>query len=476
MPIHLRSRSRLLIPAVATVGAVAVALGLAFGGAWLEPMRGWAIRALGGMPSGKEAADASGDAGASHEPGHADEHGHDHAGHAEESSIELSAQARKGIGLEEGEVVLSTYQRTMTIPGMVVERAGRSRYNAIAPMTGYLTQILVTEGEAVRANQPLFEIRLTHEELVQAQADLLRTTVEIDVVHREIARLEGLVPEGLIATKVLLERRYELQKLEAVQLAQRQALLLHGLTESQVDAIIRTRTLLGSIVVRAPGPVSPSGGSETLVVQQLSVDRGEHVTAGDTLAVLVDHATLLVEGDAFEQDVAPISAAAAEGRPITAILDAAKGPGSRIEGLRIAYVADQVAADSRTLRFFVTLPNAIVGEPRTEGTSRFVTWRYKPGQRMQIEVPVEVWPDRIVLPAGAVAQDGVENYVFRANGDHFDRAAVHVEYRDPQRVVIANDGALFPGERVAMSAAQQLHLALKNKAGGGIDPHAGHNH
>ena len=180
MPIHLRSR--FLIPAVVTVGAVAVAI--AFGGAWLEPMRGWAIRALGGMPSGKEAADASGDAGASHEPGHADEHGHDHAGHAEESSIELSAQARKGIGLEEGEVVLSTYQRTMTIPGMVVERAGRSRYNAIAPMTGYLTQILVTEGEAVRANQPLFEIRLTHEELVQAQADLLRTTVEIDVVHR----------------------------------------------------------------------------------------------------------------------------------------------------------------------------------------------------------------------------------------------------------------------------------------------------
>jgi cobalt-zinc-cadmium efflux system membrane fusion protein len=43
-------------------------------------------------------------------------------------------------------------------------------------------------------------------------------------------------------------------------------------------------------------------------------------------------------------------------------------------------------------------------------------------------------------------------------------------------VVIANDGTLFPGDRVAMSAAQQLHLALKNKAGGGIDPHAGHNH
>ena len=35
---------------------------------------------------------------------------------------------------------------------------------------------------------------------------------------------------------------------------------------------------------------------------------------------------------------------------------------------------------------------------------------------------------------------------------------------------------IFPGDVVAGSGAYQIHLALKNKAGGGIDPHAGHNH
>ena len=35
---------------------------------------------------------------------------------------------------------------------------------------------------------------------------------------------------------------------------------------------------------------------------------------------------------------------------------------------------------------------------------------------------------------------------------------------------------VFPGDRIALSAAQQLQLALKNKSGGAIDPHAGHNH
>ena len=45
-----------------------------------------------------------------------------------------------------------------------------------------------------------------------------------------------------------------------------------------------------------------------------------------------------------------------------------------------------------------------------------------------------------------------------------------------KEVVIANDGTLLPGDRVAISAAQQLHLALKNKSSGGVDPHAGHDH
>lgn len=450
---------------------IGVLAALAVNRQWPRPLREFAIRCLGGVPAEDEAAADA--AAASHE--HAHEHAHDHEGHAEENSLELSAQARRSIGLKEGDIALTTFRRSITVPGMVVERRGRSRLTIIAPMTGFLTKILVTEGETVAPDQTLFEIRLTHEELVQGQADLLRTTAEVDVVRREIARLEAIGPEGLIPVKTIIERKYELDKLEAVRLAQRQALLLHGLTEKQVNDIVTTRTLLGLVTVPAP-TASSLTGSSPLVVQELAVERGQHVTAGDTLAVLVDHGSLLIEGEAFEHDVPPITSAAATGKPIAAVIDVSGAPPQTIEGLRIAYVADRVASESRTLHFFVTLPNETVGEPRVEGASRFVTWRHKPGQRMQLKVPVEEWSERIVLPAEAVAQDGVENYVFRANGNHFDREPVHVEHRDPQWVVIANDGTLVPGDRVALSAAQQLQLALKNKVGGGIDPHAGHNH
>jgi len=124
----------------------------------------------------------------------------------------------------------------------------------------------------------------------------------------------------------------------------------------------------------------------------------------------------------------------------------------------------------------VLLPNEKQRDDKQADGRRFIGWRYRPGQRVQLQIPVQTMDSRIVLPIEAVAQDGVETYVFVPNGDNLDRRCVHVEYRDTQWAVIANDGSLFPGDMVAISAAQQLQLALKNKAGGGIDPHAGHNH
>ena len=465
-----------LLSLVPLLLVAAGAIGAATYWQWPQPLRERAIRMLGGIPAAGDAAVAlSGDSPHAGDHEHGGEHDHDdehaHEGHSEENSLELSEQARRSIGLREGDIALTTFHRTISVPGIVVERRGRSQ----------LTIIHVTEGEAVTPDQPLFEVRLTHEELVQAQASLLKTTEELDVVRREIARLEGIGPEGIVAVKTILERRYELQKLEAIRTVQRQTLLLHGLSEPQVEEIVTNRTLLGTVVVRAPGASGPKPGASaeiTLLVQELKVERGQHVTAGDTLAILADHETLLVEGEAFEQDIPQITRAAAENHPVVAILESKIEPQQQVVGLQIAYVANRIDSESRALHFYVRLPNEIVRDRRAadDGDARFVEWRYKPGQRMQLRVPVEEWTERIVLPTEAVAQDGVENYVFRVNGDHFDRQAVQVEYRDPQSVVIANDGALFPGDRVALSAAQQLQLALKNKSGGAIDPHAGHSH
>ncbi len=208
-----------------------------------------------------------------------------------------------------------------------------------------------------------------------------------------------------------------------------------------------------------------------------TASHGKYVSAGETLCTLVDYSELYAAGLAFEQDVPAVNQAAARGEVVSMVVGAkTEGGDESLSGLKILYLDDNVDVQSRAFHFYVPIPNPIVRDDSQPDGRRFVYWQLKPGQRLQIRVPVERWDNRIVLPVEAVAQEGAEVYVFEANGDHFDRRAVRVEYRDQNWVVIANDGTLKLGAVVAESAAHQVQLALKAKSGGGVDPHAGHNH
>lgn len=406
-------------------------------------------------------------------------HNHGHEGHDEATSLELSPQARKNAGLQTAAITLGPYVRTVTMPAMVIGRPGRAQIEVTAPLGGRVTRVYPIEGEAVEPGQPLFDLRLTHEELVRVQSEFLQSVEELDVELQEIERLESIVESGAIAGKRLLERQYEKQKIEAVLHAQRQSLLLHGLSQQQVNDIEEMRTLVQGVTVFSPD--HPKNGHEVkpdhpFTVRALNVKPGQYVDAGTPLCLLQDYAHLYIQGQAFEQDADELLRAARAGWQVSASRDDNSDRPEVVEGLKIVFVDNEVEPESRALRFYVSLPNETVYSSTSEEGHRFLTWRYKPGQRMQLYVPVEQWSDRIVLPVDAVATEGVENYIFQQNGDHFDRVPVQVEYQDQFTTVIANDGAVFPGDVVATSGAHQLQMALKNKAGGGVDPHAGHNH
>ena len=177
----------------------------------------------------------------SHEHSAAEAQGHKHE---EATSVKLSQAAQENVGLRLVCVELQTFQRTTAVPAMVIERPGRSVSQISAPLTGVVTRIWPLQGESVVPGQPLFDLRLTHEEVVEAQAEFLRTAEELDVLKSEIARLEKISADGAIAGKNLLQRQYEQQKSEALLRAQRQRLLLHGLSAARIDEIGRTRRLV----------------------------------------------------------------------------------------------------------------------------------------------------------------------------------------------------------------------------------------
>lgn len=474
------------------VMAVIGAAGWGFQDRWVPVAQAW-------LSANQETAEGA----ESHDSHGASGHGA-HAGHSEMDSLELSDQARRNIGLTNDRlppIRLQTFTRTLDVPARVVERPGRTHVQVPSPMTGIVTAVHAVQGEAVTPGTVLFKVRLTHEDLVQAQSEFLKSLGELDVENQEIARLEGLDKDGIIAGKTLLARKYAKQKLDAGLRAQREALLLHGLSREQVENIARTRSLLSELVVTVPtiqardmsenrtaysirpasatteeGGEVASANLHVFTVQRVNVQTGTLVNAGEPLCILADLTELYVEGRGFEHDAEELARAARENWPITVVPEDNDGRVQAVTGLKIAYVDNEVDADSRALRFYVGLPNEVVQTAQSPDGHRFITWKFKPGQRMQLRVPVEQWTERIVLPVDAVAQEGAEYYVFQQNGDHFDRRPVQVEYQDQFSVVIANDGSIFPGDVVATTGAHQLQMALKNKAGGGVDPHAGHNH
>jgi len=369
------------------------------------------------------------------------------------------------------------------------------------PIAGVITKVFAVEGEAVEPGTLLFEIRITAEELASSQTELLKTVGDLDVENKEIARLSDASASGVVPRKTLLERQYAREKLENLLLAQKESLRLHGLSDSQINEIVKQRRLFRDLKIVAPTPggasrdihlsglevvqvgnVEPlsesrgTSGATELIITAMPVHVGQTVAAGATLAELADYSELYIEGRTFERDVKTLSRVTANGWKVAAVFEGAEKDRETVTDLELAYAATAIHVESRTLPFYVKLPNELVRRVPTPNGHSYIEWKHRPGRRGQVLVPIEELSGQIVLPVEAIAREGAEFYVFQQNGSHFDRVPVRVSYRDSRHAVIANDGSLFPGDVVARTGAHQMLMALKNKSGGGVDPHAGHNH
>ncbi|MDV6031451.1 MAG: HlyD family efflux transporter periplasmic adaptor subunit [Phycisphaera sp. RhM] len=455
-------------------------------------------------------------AGHDHGPGEHDDHdddhaGHDHAGHEAGQSIELSRQARANLRLKTEAAAVGPYTSYIEVPGIVTRWPGQTHVSITSPLTGVINAIHISRGEMIQSGLPLFTLRLTHQDLVNTQEAFLSQLGQMDVEEREIQRLTSVSQTGAIAGKSRLAREYERDKLLAGIRAARQSMLLHGLSEEQIASIERTRTLIREVVVTAPiveedNSLHHDSLSETnnrvannpnarfasmqpppmslpahnhidaeFLVTELDVRRGESVSAGQQIAQLSDYSRLLIEGQAYQRDASLLRKAAEAGAELQATMTGADNEIETITGLNVVYIGNEVGTESRSLPFYVGLKNEIERSEQ-RGDKRYVSWRYKPGQRLTVRIPQSQVENAIVVPKDAVAEEGFERFLFVENGDHFDRVPVEVIASDSVHVAIKNDGQVWPGQTIAVSGAHQLQMAMKNQAGGAIDPHAGHNH
>lgn len=448
-----------------------------------------------------------------------DVHDDDH----EDPHIALTQQAYQNLNLSLGEIEISDYTQTIRMPGEVQESPGISVQKVAAPVSGTIKRLFATPGISVTEGTPLFELAIIDDELMNAQLHLLELQTKKEIVTAELERLTPLAAAGGVVGRKQLEWEYQEKEVNASLARARQELAMRGLSEEQIEQIISTGNTISSLIIHVPmsgtskkfqeamGVDANSVGVQLtnwpqllnehtdLTVEELLVDTGQNIERGVPVCTLAAHGMLYVCGHAFENEVSIVSEVMDKDEVVD-IEFGIEGFSSCCKALTIQYIDSHVDPQTQTYRFFVPLPNEVVAESTDSLGRRFRTWRYKVGQRVHVLIPDQEIEANIVLPRDAVVQDGPDAFVFRVHDeeehedhpaeteghgagheeehDHedifmeFEPVAVQVLHRDKSVAVIAAGDLLKAGDRVAMSSAYQLLLAMKAEQDGG----GGHHH
>ena len=442
---------------------------------------------------------------------HGDGHGHEGHNHDDGSSgpsdvIALSEQARLNLGLKIAAVEPQDFWKRIIVPGQVVNLPGHSERSINSAVQGTILRVHVLQGQTVRPGDALFDVQLTSELLASAQSNLLRILQDIELNEAELKRLTPISESGAISQKLILEKQYEKRRLESSRQVQLQELMVRGLTQAQVKTIVEEKSLIRQFTVRVP--IVPTGVEEpkptvpqadrgqprvkiqqavlrsvslnkadpVFIIEKMDIFPGKLVNPGDELCDLALHSVLQLRGEAFETESAQIYRAITERWPVTALFELGDREPLAKNDLEILYASSVTDPKARSFEFFLPLTNELIRDQTSADGRSFRSWRFKPGQQVQLLVPVEKWTERFVVPSEAVVSEGADSFVFKANGKLLQRQAVVIEYRDSRQAVLANDGSIFPGDELAMNQAYSLNLAIKKASGSGVDLHAGHNH
>ncbi|MAT15924.1 MAG: MchE protein [Planctomyces sp.] len=398
--------------------------------------------------------------------------------------LKLSLQARKNLELVSKPARIGSYWRKIQIPGELVDRPGKSDRGVTSPAVGVVSKVYAFPGDTVRPGDKLFSLTLFSEYLQSTQKELFRSIKETQIAQEQLKRLQPLAESGAVSGSKVIDLENEVRRQQALIQAHRQDLLTRGLKPEHIERIANGN-FVSSIDIVAPAREeteehlatiqttsfqSGSNGGEafTFEVQELNAELGQQVQAGQLLATLANHSALYIEGHAFKREAPYLENAAQHGWEVA--VEFAEDYPERWPELEqkfeIRYLSNLMDSDSRTFDFFIPLLNQARSYEK-EGQT-FVVWRFRPGQRVRLHVPVEEMKDVIVLPSAAVVKEGPETYIFQQNGDLFNRVPVHVLHEDRLNTVIANDGNITPGLFYAQNSAASLNRVLKAQAASGM--------
>jgi cobalt-zinc-cadmium efflux system membrane fusion protein len=401
-------------------------------------------------------------------------------------TIIVGDQAQKNLGLTAKRLQTEVFWKTITVQGMIVDRPGMSDREVVAPAIGTISQIFHVPGDMVRPGDILFTLKLASESLQQTQTELFKTSQDIKLAEARRKRLES--GGEAIAQSRIIEVESDISRLKIAAQAYQQELINRGLSQDEIDGVADGK-LLSEISLVVPPRASVQTNHDTSLAstltpadeqpfayefQELKVELGEQVQAGQTLCHLSNHQLLAVEGRAFRDETSLLERSVKESWPVEVDFqeDTEADWPPMEQAFLIRYIANTIDPITRTFGFLLPLENQY--KTVDHGDTRQLLWRFRPGQKVLLRIRVEKLDSVFVLPADAVVWEGAEAFVFTQNVNTFERKSVHVLYRDRDRVVLANDGTFPTFKRgqeqstiaaIAQTAAAQLNRMTKSGSG-----------
>ncbi|WP_066122558.1 efflux RND transporter periplasmic adaptor subunit [Bordetella ansorpii] len=286
-----------------------------------------------------------------------------------------------------------------------------------SPVPGLLTQIAVQPGQAVEAGTALLVIASS--EYGQLQLDMIQAAARASLARQNAQRERSLFSEGIIPERRVQEAQATLREADAAIRQARAALRLAGMSDADVDRLLKSGVPESSVTVRA---------GRKGVVNALLARNGQRVDAATALAEISSTDTLWLEIQV----------------PAGALVDWAEGAQVSVQGREVAArlitSATTVDAASQT----VTIRAAI---------ERSAT-PLRPGEVLSAELAAGQGPQGWSVPLSAIAHDGKQAYVFVRTGQGFDARPVRLLASAGAVARVA--GELAEGEQIATSSVVAL--------------------
>lgn len=294
--------------------------------------------------------------------------------------------ARAGVKVEAVGEQLAPEALQQAATGVVQANAYRST-PVVSLVGGRLTQVSAEAGQEVRRGQQLAVI--FSDELATAQSRYLSAQAELEEHHQHHQRTVQLLEIGATSREEFEQAISVLKKAEAEMAAQRQRLLLLGLTPQRVAALRDPSQISSEVSLPAP-----TGGT----VISRAANPGEVVEANKEILRVADLSNVWVVGQVFERDLARVRTGS--GASVTS--EAYPG---RVWRGRVTYVDPQLDPSTRTAQVRVEVSN--------------------PGQALKLGMFVNVGFGALgtaeatapTVPASAVQTIGGRTVVFLATSD-----------------------------------------------------------